>query len=307
MSAITVEPLGEELQARRLRQPAQVNSRRGLLNSVTGRAAQQHHQRAISFASTRGPAFYPRRYGYRQNLTSVRGAPNHVRVGRGVGCRFAFARRFEHVRRDGCRIADSNQMEGGRGVGTVRRTSTHFGREHPIVIWRRVVRLQLQSVQCGGVRLEQSGQNRKWMDNGFADDDRLDVWNSRLHGRTAEIVFAVVMMRTLRVARSVVRVMFFGMAVLSGIGVRVVLMRSRVVVAVFGSRGRAVPPAPEKTFDAAIGTRQQPKHDRHRRSNAEGKVDFRLPANHTFNSSFIVQRRSGRGIEAATHRPGGKV
>ena len=51
----------------------------------------------------------------------------------------------------------------------------------------------------------------------------------------------------------------------------------------------------KQVLDAAIGRRQQPKHDTAGHHNAEADVKLWLPRNHTLNSLFIARLRTGRG------------
>ncbi len=99
------------------------------------------------------------------------------------------------------------------------------------------------------------------------------------------------MVRAVRVALGIVRVVIFAVAVLGGVRMRVTVIGGGLVVSIFlRSRGRAVMIEAEQVLDTAIRSRQQPEHHGYRRADAEGDMDFWLPGNHTFSSLFVFHR-----------------
>ena len=117
---------------------------------------------------------------------------------------------------------------------------------------------------------------------------------------------------------SIVRVVIFTVAVLGGVRVRVwgrhlVCQFGRHLAARIMWQGCPANRQPESlphiavmieaepVLDAAIRSRQQPEHHCDRRSDAEGKMDFWLPGNHTLSSLFVF-RRQARVANAATRR-----
>ena len=58
----------------------------------------------------------------------------------------------------------------------------------------------------------------------------------------------------------------------------------------------------EQVLDAAMRSREQPKHDTACRHNAEAEVDLWLPRNHTFNSFHYPMSGGGGRTETAPPR-----
>lgn len=173
-------------------------------------------------------------------------------------------------------------------MAAVRRTSAHLRRKHPITVWRRAVGSLLKCGRRGAVYCKVSAKHLERLKERFGDGERLGQLSGRVECGTARTFFAIVMMRAMRMPfRVVVWVVGFAVAVFSV--VRVAVVGGGVVMSVFfGGTGRFMVVEPEQVLDAAIGTRQQPKRHRDRRSDAEGKMEFWPTGNHTFSSLLIV-------------------
>lgn len=115
---------------------------------------------------------------------------------------------------------------------------------------------------------------------GLVDDERCRDWSRRDQAGATGVVTAAMGMRIVGCLLGIVRIARFSVRVFCGCGFwRVVaVVRSNYLV---GACLRMMMIAPEQVLDAAIGRRQQPKHDAACRNNAEADVEFWLERNHT--------------------------